>query len=45
VLEQFIGKAELLRQQVGDLVVTLGFEDRVDDLIVKLVRLRNDVAR
>jgi hypothetical protein len=37
-LEQLVGEAELARQELGDLVVALGLEDRIDHLLAPLQR-------
>ncbi len=45
VLEHAVGKAELLRQHVHDVVVVLRFEDRLDDLLAPLDRAVRSGAR
>ena len=45
VLEHPVGEAELLGQQIHDLVVVLGLEDRLDDLLAPLQRAVRRRAR
>ena len=45
VLEHLVGEAELLRQEIHDLVVVLRFEDRLDDLLAPLQRAVRRRAR
>ena len=45
VLEHLVGEAELLGQEIHDLVVVLRFEDRLDDLLAPLDRAVGRRAR
>ena len=45
VLEHLVGEAELLGEQIHDLVIVLRFEDRLDDLLAPLQRAVRGGAR